>query len=49
MLMLLRVSFFTISYHKTRRDWLFEQYDNKDLVIIDSDDEGEDDDQLECL
>lgn len=31
------------------RDWLFEQYINKDPVVTDSNDEGDDDDQVGSL
>lgn len=32
-----------------KRDWLFEQYDNEDLFTIDSNDEGDDHDQVGTL
>lgn len=34
---------------ETRIDWLFEQYGKENPIIIDNDDEGDDDDQVESL
>lgn len=43
------ISLYNFIRQEARRDWLFEQYNNEDLVIIDSNDEGDDNDQVGSL